>query len=323
MFHLLFVLSSSIIIITKSCPFDFESPIYLRLNDDSSFGLTDAGDENYRLGNETKPSYYKIEITSFEVRRFHGVVEIQFKALESNVRKVWLNAEHIVIDTAEIKIYPTSDPTTNIFDKLDISLHDKYQKYGFDLKNSLSPIVEYTIKIRYTATLYDDKDMRGLYTSHYKQNNETKTLYTTHFGQQARRLMPCWDENRFKAQFELIVHRNPTLHPFSISNAKRKEIPGNIDYYEPTSLISPYLLAIVMSDFKKNQNGAFSIHARPEAINQTDFALNLGVKLLDALDKWTNMPYYDISGVDKMDIAAIPDFSAVSVRFLEFESHLV
>lgn len=308
-FYLL-ILFSLEIICTKSWPPDFDTPNYLNTNDDPQSYA--PGDEMYKLGDETKPSYYKLEITANETARLHGLVEIHFKAIEPKIQKIWLNAENIVIDWDAVKVYSTSEPDTNLFDKFDITLYQKYQKYGFELISTLSVEVQYIMRIQYTGAIYDNKDMRGLYTSHYKQDNKTKTLFTTHFGQQARRLMPCWDENRFKAQFELIVHRNPTLHPLSVSNAKVKTTEKDTDIYEPTSIISPYLLALVISDFSVNRNGKFAVYARPEAINQTDFALSMGIRLLDALDDWTNMTYYEVPGADKMDIAAIPDFSAVS-----------
>lgn len=310
LFYLL-ILSSSTTIFATSCPPDLDLPNYLKVNDDSQLAKAPA-DENYRLGNETAPSYYKIEIGKIEkVGRFHATVQIQFKALVPDVRAIWLQGEGILVDDETVNIYKETAPTKNIYDKLNNTLVVPYQKYRFDLKDALSVGDPYVIEIQYIGVLYSNKDMRGLYQSYYKQDNMTKTLYTTHFGQQARRLMPCWDENRFKAQFEFHVQRDATMHSLSISNAKIKNTtPDNIDHYEPTSIISPYLLALVLSDFAVNKAEKFAIYARPQAINQSRFALELGPQLIAALDEWTNMPYYEVPGVQKMEIAAIPDFTA-------------
>lgn len=78
--------------------------------------------------------------------------------------------------------------------------------------------------------------------------------------------------------------------------------------FEPTPLISSYLLAFVVSDFASVTNAArnFSVFARPNAIQHADLALNAGEKLLKALEDFTNIPF----AIRKMDQIAIPDFSA-------------
>lgn len=78
--------------------------------------------------------------------------------------------------------------------------------------------------------------------------------------------------------------------------------------FKITPKMSTYLLAFLVSDFqgKSSEDKKFNVYARPNAVQNTQLAFDVGVKLLDELKKFTN--YSDIS--DKMDQAAIPDFAA-------------
>lgn len=75
--------------------------------------------------------------------------------------------------------------------------------------------------------------------------------------------------------------------------------------------MSTYLLAFIVSDFKGNQNteSNFGVYANPEFINQTNYGLEIGQKELKVLGEYFNNSYYD-NGMEKMDMAAVPDFSA-------------
>jgi aminopeptidase N len=100
----------------------------------------------------------------------------------------------------------------------------------------------------------------------------------------------------------------------TVSNMKKIEPPSSLkDEYEWTPPMSSYLLAFIVSkyDVKKNANAAkpFGVYARPEAISQTELALVFGEKMLAELGTYLGMDYYT-SGNNKMDMAAIPDFSA-------------
>ncbi|XP_063707020.1 membrane alanyl aminopeptidase-like [Culicoides brevitarsis] len=290
----------------SSLPPNDESPNYLKSFSESSIV---RAEEDYKLGDETKPSYYKIVLAFNETDRFHGNVEITFEATQDDVKTVWLSQEDLTVDAEQVEIYQVSDKTTNLFKALNQTMLN-YQKIGFELSSALTVGEPYLIKIHYVAVLYDESVMRGVYRSNYKENGKQQVIYTTHFGQQARRMMPCWDENRFKAQFEFTIYRDTFLHSKTISNARRTSSLLGREHFAPTAVLSPYLLALVISNFEINENGNFALYARPEAMNQTDFALEVGVKLLEALDTWTNMPYYKVPGATKMAIAAIPDFSA-------------
>lgn len=81
--------------------------------------------------------------------------------------------------------------------------------------------------------------------------------------------------------------------------------------FNGTPPTSTYLLAFIVSDFEflENEFGGNVPHrtfARPNAVHLTEFALQTGVDMLDALAGYIGVSYT----LPKMDQAAIPDFAA-------------
>uniref|UniRef100_A0AC34RHJ9 Peptidase M1 membrane alanine aminopeptidase domain-containing protein n=1 Tax=Panagrolaimus sp. JU765 TaxID=591449 RepID=A0AC34RHJ9_9BILA len=133
----------------------------------------------------------------------------------------------------------------------------------------------------------------------------------------ARRMVPCFDEPEFKAIWKIKVY-----HPKgsrAVSNAKEiveneidEKMPGFIfTTFDETPKMSSYLLAVVVSDFEyieghTKRGTRFRIWSRKEAINETKFALEGGVKVLEFYEK-----YFDIVfPLQKQDMMAFPDFGA-------------
>lgn len=78
--------------------------------------------------------------------------------------------------------------------------------------------------------------------------------------------------------------------------------------------MSTYLVAFMVSEFKgiEHVNGTkeFGIYTRPEALNQTDYALDFGIKVVDALGDYFGIDYYSTDANLKLDHIALPDFRA-------------
>lgn len=89
-------------------------------------------------------------------------------------------------------------------------------------------------------------------------------------------------------------------------------IPRQKDVFKTTPLISSYLLAFIVSNYTGSQNTdkTFGVFARPEAIETTKYALDFGQKMIKSFGEYLNMSYYSFKDVKKIDMAAIPDFSA-------------
>lgn len=69
--------------------------------------------------------------------------------------------------------------------------------------------------------------------------------------------------------------------------------------------MATYLVAFVVCDFLNKTDGNFAVWAQSSAINQTDYALDIGPKVLKHLEDFFDIKF----PIPKMDMVAIPDFS--------------
>lgn len=94
-----------------------------------------------------------------------------------------------------------------------------------------------------------------------------------------------------------------------LEDAKHKE--NNKTIFLQTPKMSTYLVAFVVSDYKKKGNETFGVWTRPNAINSTEFALKIGEETLIKLNNFTGIDYGQPSiSKMKMDQISIPDFGA-------------
>lgn len=87
--------------------------------------------------------------------------------------------------------------------------------------------------------------------------------------------------------------------------------------YHTTPIMSTYLLALIVADYKSTNETAdgkllYEVIGREQAINadQEQYAFNVGKDLLDKMNEHTNFSFYNMDPNLKMTQAAIPDFSA-------------
>lgn len=74
--------------------------------------------------------------------------------------------------------------------------------------------------------------------------------------------------------------------------------------FKETPKMSTYLLAFIVSKYKGLQNSdkTFGVFSRPEAVNQTELALEFGQEMLKKLGEYVKIDYYS-DNVTKMDMA--------------------
>lgn len=74
--------------------------------------------------------------------------------------------------------------------------------------------------------------------------------------------------------------------------------------------MSTYLVAFVVSDFSSLESTPgrtkFRVWARPDAVAQASYSLDIGPKILDFFEKYFDVEY----ALPKMDMIAIPDFNS-------------
>jgi aminopeptidase N len=74
--------------------------------------------------------------------------------------------------------------------------------------------------------------------------------------------------------------------------------------------MSTYLVAFIVSDFKyvatEDDHHLYRVWARGDSVTQAQYGLSVSPGIIQFMENFTNIPF----GFEKLDQAAIPDFSA-------------
>ncbi|XP_077378475.1 endoplasmic reticulum aminopeptidase 1b [Festucalex cinctus] len=260
-----------------------------------------------RLPQSVIPVHYDLSIhPNLTTLTFTGVVRIQLDVLE--------DTKAIVLHAKQLETFNAKLTTAEGVRSLQVVENSVYQQLALLSDEVIPKGQDYEVHMEFSANLSDS--YHGFYKSSYRTSSgELRTLACTQFEATfARAAFPCFDEPAFKANFTISIIRE--AQHIAISNmpkTKTVALPGNVfeDHFATTVKMSTYLVAFVVSDFhsvsKTTQNGVkISVYAVAEKLNQTDFALDAAVKLLDFFDDYFNFPY----PLPKQDLAAIPDFQS-------------
>ncbi|CAG2054125.1 unnamed protein product, partial [Timema podura] len=272
-----------------------------------------AKEQNHRLPTAVVPESYSLKVIPyFEVDSeftFDGEVVIRVNVKEPTDRIV-LHVNQLDIIESYLSITSVSEGTQLTI--INTTLDTPRQFFDIQLEEELVEGGVYDVRISYVGYLNDD--MAGFYRSYYKVGEETRWIATTLFHPtNARKALPCFDEPGLKAKFRISIARLPEYH--SISNAKRIETTtpnttedGRIwDEFEETPAMSTYLVSFIVSDFGSSSNlaGNVTVWERESVVAQAAYSVSISQDILTALEHFTEIDYQ----LDKMDQAAIPDFS--------------
>ncbi|XP_058118577.1 uncharacterized protein LOC131284057 [Anopheles ziemanni] len=277
-----------------------------------------AQPEDYRLNDDVWPTHYEIEIKPYieaeagkQAFTFDGNTKITVTTEKQGVTLIKLHMARM--DISAWSVVRKSDNSlvqtlTQIYDS-------ETEVLTLPLANgvTLQPNTEYVLSFTYVGNM--DDDMAGFYRSYYLLDGAKVWLGSTQFEQtDARRAFPSFDEPRFKATFQLkINHKTPQYNVYSntpIVNTAPSETGRTLTTFGITPKMSTYLLAFIVAPYEVNQRENMGILARPQAQNQTQYSLDEGIKVLQALDDWADYPYSNVPEMTRMYMAAVPDFSA-------------
>lgn len=278
-------------------------PFVLTAEEGNSKALND-----YRLSGDIVPNSYSVYLTpNLEDWTFEGMVIIFLQATVPNVREITLHANDLEIVDIEVRHWTFAGNLANEY-----SYDNVTHKLTIPLKAEMEDTV-YTLTINYLGYMRDD--MAGLYRSTYIENGVEKRMAATQAQTvSARRIFPCFDEPKYKAKIGLRVTR-PVDYTV-LANMKRTTTItvefGKLyhDMFQVTPLMSTYLFAIFVSEYKPRQDAddKFGIWARPEMYEQTEYAFELGLNLLEYYNNYTDYNYYKV--MEKMYLVALPDFAS-------------
>ncbi|XP_065722166.2 aminopeptidase Ey isoform X2 [Drosophila suzukii] len=286
----------------------------------SSTANSVSGYNYYRLPTALKPQKYYLRILTLlenpEELRFTGTVKIVIEALE-NTRNITLHSKNLTIDESKITLRKISEDGNKDNCVTSTSINPIHDFYILNTCEELLAGNVYKLSVPFSADL--SRQLIGYYRSSYKdpETNVTRWLSATQFEPaSARKAFPCFDEPAYKASFVVTLgyHKKFT----GLSNMPVKETKPHeslTDYiwshFEESVPMSTYLVAYSVNDFVNKPstlpNGAlFRTWARPNAIDQCDFAAEFGPKVLQYYEQFFGIKF----PLPKIDQMAVPDFSA-------------
>ncbi|KAH8271340.1 hypothetical protein KR018_007311 [Drosophila ironensis] len=273
----------------------------------------------YRLPTALRPLKYHLRILTNlekpEDLKFAGNVKIIIEALQ-NTKNITLHSKNLTIDESRITLRQISgEKKDNCVSSTEVNpIHDFYILHTCQ---ELQAGNTYELSLPFAADL--NRQLEGYYRSSYKDPvaNVTRWISVTQFEPASARLaFPCFDEPDFKAPFVVTLgyHKKYT----GLSNMPVKETKPHeslTDYiwceFEESVPMSTYLVAYSVNDFSHKpstlpNSALFRTWARPNAIDQCDYAAEFGPKVLQYYEEFFGIKF----PLPKIDQIAVPDFSA-------------
>ncbi|XP_034233896.1 aminopeptidase N-like isoform X2 [Thrips palmi] len=268
-----------------------------------------------RLPRSVHPIAYEIRLLPFLQGNFsfRGEVAITMNVTEPT-NNVTLHALDLAVDERSVSLTRQDGVGDGAASTgVPISGHRRDRRRQFHViqtRMQLQPGT-YRVRIKFTGVLGDD--LQGFYRSSYVEKNVTRWVAVTQFqSTDARRAFPCFDEPALKARFKLHLGRPKNMTtvsnmPQSSASTPVDGVPGYVwDHYQESVPMSTYLVAFAVTDFATLRNGSFTVWARRDALQQARYALQIGPRVLNYLEKYFNIPY----PLPKMDMMALPDLAA-------------
>ncbi|VDN05394.1 unnamed protein product [Thelazia callipaeda] len=252
------------------------------------------------------PGYSTVVNTKTDT--FEINVTVEFRA-QSPTDRIILNADKLHFESYQLLAGNETNQITSI------TINHAQQTVIFETNEILRVGKLYAIQMKCSGKL---GKLSGLYMTEYRDATGGKRYMAITQMQptDARKLLPCFDEPEFKAIWNVtVIHPHGTI---ALSNGLelKTSVHGNdsqwvCTYFEETLPMSSYLLAIAVTDFEhleaKTKRGIqFRIWSRREALNQTKYALELGVKSIEFFENYYGIPF----PLRKQDMIAVPDFAA-------------
>ncbi|KAF2892510.1 hypothetical protein ILUMI_13662 [Ignelater luminosus] len=266
---------------------------------------------SYRLPRHIRPILYEIFLEphlepGLNPATFTGAVIIELKVMEK-ANNVTLHGKQLNLTENKIKILHTSGQEIGISKIVKDDLRDFFIFYTI---TSLIEDETYILIIEeYHGIL--NLENKGFYLAkYYDKRGRERRLATTQFEPTyARQAYPCFDEPHMKAEFIISLIRSENfssisneelLHTTNLGGGRYK------DTYKKTVIMSTYLTAFVVSDYKHtNKTERHRVFADEDAIDngEAEYALKTAIELLTTFEHYFNVNYT----LSKMDQIAIPD----------------
>ncbi|CAI2724062.1 unnamed protein product [Schistosoma spindalis] len=307
-------------------------------NIDDDNKVSNYSSEEFRLPRTLFPHFYDLSIQvhlhddKSEGFFFNGSVTIKvFCNVSTNEFFVHASDNlNVSLDQIHMSLLHEQNQSSSIIEIEDVKYFENAECYRIKLKTPLQPYTYYNVTFgQFRSDIDHDSD--GLYISRYLENGTYKYLASTYMESiYARNVFPCWDEPEFKAKFKVNIVRDENFHSLSNMNLESTEVlydNWRVDRYNTSVKMSTYLLAFVVSQFSNiqrtdNRGRNFTVWARPDKIRSAEYALDIGIKLLEYFENYFGIPY----SLPKMDMIAIPNSSILAMEnwgLITYNEHLM
>lgn len=241
---------------------------------------------------------------------FNGTVRIQFNVTQST-GVLTLHVKNLSVDHRSITVF---SPIDGAIEVLNVSTDPVKEFLHVQLNGQLRTQDLASIYLEFSGPIRSD--LAGIYYSSYEMDGITKYLLTSHLHPtEARKVFPCFDEPQLKSKFNVTLEKINDAKVNTLSNtviySQEETSDGWIaDHYAESPPMSTYLLAFVVSEFSclntTSRNKPVLVCARPNAVQQGQFALSISAPLQEFYEDYYNISY----PMPKTAHAAIPDFPA-------------
>ncbi|XP_052008838.1 aminopeptidase N-like [Xyrauchen texanus] len=244
---------------------------------------------------------------------FKGNSTVRLKCLKIS-KSIFLHVRDLNVTDVQVT---SSDSNQNLSVR-SYKVHNNESNFlEIQLNDVLTNGTNYNLFTSFEGELRDD--MSGFYLSRYTENeNEERFLAASQMQPtNARKVFPCFDEPALKAVFNItIIHRENT---YARSNGIEDHgtIVGDewiVTTFEPTPVMSTYLLAFSVSNFKTKGETTEKIptYARLDAVDagHAEYASDIAWKILQKYENTFELNY----PLEQLYQIAVPDFSTEAME---------
>uniref|UniRef100_A0A182K329 Aminopeptidase n=1 Tax=Anopheles christyi TaxID=43041 RepID=A0A182K329_9DIPT len=287
--------------------------------------LGDIEYDSYRLPKSIIPEHYDLRVyTHLGDERgflFYGQVAIRL-ICQDDTDNIILHSKNLTLVEKRIslrEIEPGKQSNDSLIDIKSVQYAKENDFVIFNLGTLLKQGHKYEILIPFESSL--NTGLLGYYRSSYVDMASKQKIWlaVTQFEPTyARQAFPCFDEPAMKATFDISLAHNERYTALSNMPVNRSypvdSMPGWVmDVFNTTVPMSTYLVAYSVHDFEYREamsseagDVVFKIWARRDAIDQVDYAREIGPKVTRFYEDYFHQKF----PLPKIDMIAIPDFAS-------------
>ncbi|XP_065095515.1 aminopeptidase N-like [Ochlerotatus camptorhynchus] len=269
--------------------------------------------EAYRLPKISVPSHYNLHLWTAiheNNRQFQGTVEIFVNVLELTDTITILNRQ---LSIWKVTLYSVTEDDQSPIElgAPEYATDSTTEHLSIKHSSALQP-GSYMVKVEYYGALQNNNNQGFFASSYLDDDGNRHYLASSKFEPtHARSAFPCFDEPKLKATFTLSITHHKEYNAVANMPQDGAPVPDVDDpnyittKFQKSTKMSTYLLAFAVSNFRIRTSGIHTVYARPNVYEETEYPLQAGVDILNALSDYTGVDY--IKYMPKMTQIAIPD----------------